>query len=435
MKKLAILRQRATDLKAEATTLLDKADADTDGVLSAEAEARYTEIEAELKTVAADIEKLEAVSDRRRRLDAVVTAAPQVPGVPRVTSNEADPVRTAGFRNLAEFAVSVRAASPGGSGRVDPRLATLMAAPTGYMEGGGSVGEGYMLPTEFRDQIWDLVSDSGDILGDIDMEPTSARQVDWIADESTPWGATGVQANWRAEGSQMSASKQATKGRSLTLHELYAFVLATDELLEDAPRLNARLTTKSAQAIAWKASEAVMWGTGAGQPLGFMTAASLVTVAKESGQAADTLDDQNILKMYSRLLVAPGDRPFWLANRDIVPQLATLQIGDQPVWMPPNGLIDAPGGMLLGLPVRYSEHSKTLGDLGDLVLGSFKGYYGARRTSGVQFAQSMHLFFDYGINAFRWTFRIGGQPHLSAAVSPANGSNSKSHFVALAERA
>lgn len=435
MKKLAILRQRATDLKAEATALLDKADTETDGVLSAEAEARYNEIEAELKKVADEIKVLEAVSDRRRRLDAVAVAVPQLPGVPRITSNEADPARTGGFRNLAEFAVAVRAAGNPSGARVDQRLATLMAAPTGFMEGGGSVGEGYMLPAEFRDQIWELVTDSGDILNDIDIEPTSARQVDWTADESTPWGATGVQANWRSEGSQMNVSKQATKGRSLTLHELYAFVLASEELLEDAPRLNSRLTTKAAQAIAWKASEGFMWGSGAGQPLGFMNATSLVTVAKELGQAADTLDDQNILKMYSRLLVAPGDRPFWLANRDIVPQLATLQIGDQPVWIPPNGLMDAPGGMLLGYPVRYSEHNKTLGDLGDLVLGSFKGYYGARRTSGVQFAQSMHLYFDYAINAFRWTFRIGGQPHLSAAVTPANGTNSKSHFVALAERA
>lgn len=432
MNKLAHLRQRVVDLKAEAIALLDKADSETGGALSADAEARYSVIETELAAANEEIRKLEAAADRRRSLGAIVTAAPQIPGVPR---GEAHPDRTGGFHNLAEFAVAVRNANPAVGRSVDTRLATLMAAPTNYMEGGGSVGEGYMVPAEFRDQIWDLVMNAGDFLDDVDIEPTSSRQVDWIADESTPWGATGVQAYWRGEGAQMSASKQATKGRSLALHELYAFVLATDELLEDAPRLNNRLTNKAAQAISWKASDAFMWGTGAGQPLGFMNAGSLVTVAKESGQGADTLDDQNVLKMYSRLLVAPGDRPFWLANRDVVPQLAVLQIGDQPVWMPPNGLIDAPGGMLLGYPVRFSEHAKTLGDLGDLVLGSFKGYYAARRTAGAQFAQSMHLFFDYGINAFRWTFRLGGQPHLSAAVSAANGANSKSHFVALAERA
>ena len=90
---------------------------------------------------------------------------------------------------------------------------------------------------------------------------------------------------------------------------------------------------------------------------------------------------------------------------------------------------------LLGYSIDWKEHCKTLGDKGDLQLVSPKGYYAARRTSGVQFASSMHLYFDYAIQAFRWTFRFGGQPHLSAPVAPANGANTKSHFVTLDERA
>lgn len=435
MKKLAELRQRLADLKAEGNALLDKADADNDGVLMADDEKRWNEIEASIKAVEGEIKGLEATAEKRRRLDAVQTASPTVAGVPRITSNEPNPARTAGFHNLAEFAVSVRNAS-GSSGHVpDQRLAGLMAAPSNYMEGGGSVGEGYMVPAEFRDQIWDLVTSFGSVIDMIDMEPTSARQVDWTADESTPWGTTGVQASWRSEGSQMSASKQATKGRSMPLHELFAFVLATDELMEDAPRLNARLTTKAAMALAYKASDAVFWGTGAGQPLGLMNSASLVTVAKETSQAADTVLAANLLKMRSRLLRVPGDQPVWTINSDVITQLAVLTIGDTPVWTPPNGLIDAPAGFLLGYPVMESEHNKTLGDLGDIVLGSWKGYYGARRTAGAQFAQSMHLFFDYGMQAFRWTFRLGGQPHLSAVVTPPNSANTKSHFVTLAARA
>ena len=226
-----------------------------------------------------------------------------------------------------------------------------------------------------------------------------------------------------------------TDPRVTPVHELYAFVLATEELLEDAPRLSARLTRKAGQAIAWKKNDAMVYGTGAGQPLGWFNAPALVSIAKESGQSADTLDDQNIIKMYARLLVVPGDQPFWLANRDTVPQLMTLQIGDKPMWVGTNGLVDAPNGILMGYPLRLSEHGRTLGDKGDIQLISPKGYYALRRTSGPQFAQSMHLYFDYAIEAFRWTFRFGGQPHLSAPVSPANGANTRSHFVTLDERA
>ena len=82
-----------------------------------------------------------------------------------------------------------------------------------------------------------------------------------------------------------------------------------------------------------------------------------------------------------------------------------------------------------------SEHSKTLGDKGDIQLIDPMGYYGLKKAAGVRFATSIHLYFDYGLQAFRWTVRFGGQPHLKAPVSPANGTNTKSHFVTLAERA
>lgn len=301
--------------------------------------------------------------------------------------------------------------------------------------GGASSGEGYEVPPEFRDSIFEVVSDLDEFGPLVDEEPTSKREVKGLADETTPWGGSGVTANWRAEGSQMSASKLATSPRSTPLHELYAFVLATEELLEDAPRLADRITRKAGQAIAWKKNSAMVYGTGSGQPLGWMNGGALVTVPKEGSQSADTILANNVINMFSRLLRMPGDNPFWLANSDTLPQLMTMTIGDRPIWMPPNGLVDAPGGILLGLPVRLSEHAKTLGDKGDLQLISPKGYYALRREGGAKFAQSMHLYFDFAIEAFRWTFRFGGQPHLSQPVSPANGNTTKSHFVTLAERA
>lgn len=424
-KTLKDLHQRQHDLKSATVAVLDLADAE-DRDLTADEESTVSQNEADLKTVATEIEAAEKNAERRRGLEAIRT----VPALASVT-NEPNPATTGGFASLAEFASCVRNACLPAGGGIDQRL---MAAPTNVMEGGGSAGEGFMLPVQFRDEIWQLVVGIDDILGMVDLEPTNARQIDGLADESTPWGSTGVQANWRAEGSQMSASKQATQGRSMTLHELYAFVNANDELLEDAPRLQNRLTVKAAQAINWKISDSLVYGTGAGQPLGWFESGALVSVAKETSQVADTINAANLLKMYSRLLIVPGDRPIWLANSDTLPALGTMTIGDLPAWIP-NGVRDAPGGSLLGWPLRFSELGKTLGDKGDIQLVSPKGYYAARRTQAVQFASSMHLYFDYNMTAFRWTFRFGGQPHLSAPMTPPNSSNTKSHFVVLDERA
>lgn len=423
MNRIAELRADLDALKKEGGSILDRA---VDDVLSEEDDAAFAAIEEKITAKKAEIEAAEKLAERRK----AVTASKSVPAFHNAV-NDPNPERTFGFKSMAEFGVAVRNASgPGGS--FDDRL--MAAAPTSPHKGGGSAGEGFMVPPDFRDEVWEQVSNMDNIINRTDLETTNARQVEAGADVTTPWGSTGVQAYWRSEASQMTESQLDTEGRVITLHEVYAFVTATDELLEDAPRLQGRLGRKSAEAISWKVDDAIINGNGAGKPQGWFTSASLVTVAKESGQAAATIDDQNILKMYSRLLRIPGDTPFWLVNPDTIPQLAAITIGDQPVWLPNNSMAGSMHGTLLGYPVILSEHAKTLGTTGDIHLVSPKGYHALRRTSGMNFASSMHLFFDYATTAFRWTFRFGGQPYLNAAISPANGSSTKSHFVALATR-
>lgn len=424
MNKLAELEKHLADLKGQGLIIIEAAEAG-DRDLSPEEQDDLGAIEAKIADTQSKIDNQKALQERRRTMEAIPSA------YGRNAVHDANPATTFGFNDMAEFAVAVRQASTSAGAR-DSRL---MAAPTNTHEGGAASGEGFEVPPDFRAEIFDIVTELDEFGPLVDEEPTMSRQVEKNVDETTPWSASGVQARWRNEGSQMTADKMAQEPRVVPLHQLYAFVTATEELLEDAPRLAQRLTRKAGEAIAWKKNDAMVNGTGTGQPLGWMNSDALLTIAKESGQAADTLSAANVLKMYSRLLSIPGDAPFWLANKDTVPELATMTIGDKPVWMPPNGLMDAPGGMLMGLPVRFSEHAKTLGDKGDLQLISPKGYYALRRESGPKFAQSMHLYFDYAVEAFRWTFRFGGQPHLSAPVSPANGSSTKSHFVALAERA
>lgn len=442
------LRQRVADLVAsgkekntEAKTLMAtiRAADDVDSVAGEQERLAalnddLDQIESDLATAREELEQAEAAANRDRVFADAEFTVPALSAGRSLYNAQAHPQRTHGFQSLGEFASAVHAASAGG-GQVDDRL-TQYAAPTNFhQERGGSAGEGYHVPPQFREEIFELVFAEPDIHSLIDLEPTSSNQVKVIRDETTPWGATGVQAYWRNESGQMSASKILDKETSVDLHELYAFCVMTDDLRQDAPRLSSRLSRQAARAIGWKMGGAVMTGTGSGQPDGYYGHAAEVVVAKESGQAADTLNDQNILKMYSRQL-NPG-RAVWLANQDILPQLGALTIGDQPAWLPPSGaLVGAPGGVLLGRPVILTHHAKTLGDKGDLQFVDLQGYYGPMKSNGVEFAESMHLYFDYAMQAFRWRIRFGGRPYLSAPVTPASGSgNTLSHFVQLAERA
>ena len=353
--------------------------------------------------------------------------------------------------DLASFALDVRQAAPKAeTGSVSERLQKYLnlysteagkiaaAAPTQVHEVVGTDEGGFMVPPDYRDLLWEVIMSEEGLFGQSNPEPTIKNMVAFAADESTAWSADGIQANWLAEAGQMSASKLATQGRLTRLEKIYAFVNVTDEILSDAPRLNNRLTRRAPEAIRFKIDEAMVNGNGTGKPLGWMNSPALITVAKEGGQAADTIVAENIANMYMRIFpesITAGAR--WLVNQDIFQQLTELEIGGRIVYSSPvTGIVNAPAGTLFGIPIMFSQHAKTLGDLGDIQLIDIaQGYYSTNKAGGIKFATSIHLFFDYDVNSFRWTFRVGGRPYLSAPIDPQFGSNSNSHFVALAARA
>lgn len=437
-KDIKVLRQRVADLKAQGRAALAKIETleqieNPNEEQAAQLQAATAEAEALVAKTETAVAELDAEEARlaRARLFAPSAARP----ANSIRSTEPDPAQTHGFHSMAEFGRAVYHASRGG-GTVDPRLLGRPgAAPTNVHETGGSSGEGFLVPPALRQEVVELMIEEPSLANMVDGEPTQGNSVNMVRDESTPWGATGVQAYWRAEAAQMTPSKMATKGAIVTLHELYAFVLATDELLEDAPRLQSRLTKSSAAAINWKASDAIMWGDGAGKPLGWMNGGSLVTVSKESGQTADTVVAENTAKMLARLPAGSIARAVWLINSEVLPFIMTMKIGDQAIWTPANGgFQNAPAGLLHGRPIMPVEHCAGIGDLGDIQLVDPMGYYAPRKANGLVFAQSMHLYFDYNMQAFRWTFRMGGQPFLSAAITPARGTATKSHFITLQAR-
>lgn len=427
------LRARLSEIRDEAQAIVDAADANTEnpGHMSDEQAAQFDSLMSEREQVEESIKRLETLEGMEqpapRQTKQPQPKDPVAQVRPRV---EDDPMR--GFKDAGDFALSVKSASlPGGE--FDERLKVL-GAPTGFHRETSSA-DGYMVPPQVREEVWSLVFANEGILSSVSPEPTESNQVQLYADETTPWSSDGIQANWASEGNQFSPTSLVTNARNVSLDKLYAFVLATEEILEDAPRLQNRVTQGAAAAIRWKADESIVNGDGVGKPLGWFNSGALITVAKEGSQSADTVVAANVLKMYSRLLQIGSAGAYWLVHQSVIPQLATMTIGDQPVWTPPNqGLVNAPGGMLLGLPVRLSEHAQTLGDKGDIQLVAPQGYYAAVKAGGIKFAASMHLYFDYDIQAFRWTFRMGGQPMLSAPISQAKGSQTLSHFITLAER-
>lgn len=435
MDRLKVLRARLAALAAEAETINASAD------LTDEQTERLNAIADEFAATKSKISALERTANLKAETSEStgrVTEPVAPKSEPRITGGapviESDPKR--GFESVAEFGNVVAQACRPGARTTDERLRVGAAAATTYGSEGVGADGGYAVPPQFASDIWGLTFNVGSVLSLFNPTPTSSSAVSIATSEWTPWGASGVLAYWVNEAGAITQSKPALKNALVNLHKLAVLVPATEELLEDAPRLNNLLTVQAANAIRYKADDSLVNGDGNGKPLGILNAGCLVSQAKTSGQAADTFTAANAAQMIGRLPAGSFPRATWLVGPDTYQQIITMTLGDQPAFMPPNqAMTGAPYGTLLGRPIIISDVCQTVGDLGDVYLVDPAGYAAFTKAGGIKSSTSMHLFFDYDEMAFKWTFRLGGQPYLSAAVSPAKGSSTYSHFVALAARA
>lgn len=456
---LRALQAKKADAIKGMRSLADKAAAESRD-FTAEEQAQYDKHKAEAESLTAQINREQDLIQAEAGLAAMSgggggAQAPPAAGVvvasgARIeTEHNADKDPNRGFRSLGEYAVAVRGAVfvARQGGQMDQRLASLggMAAIAGMnaaapgtvgTEGNGADG-GFLIPPGFSTTLWRHSLEEQALLPLCDGLPISGNSMSLPKDETTPWGTTGVRAFWQNEAAAATATKPVFGRMELKLKKLMALVPMSDELMADTVALGAYLEPNMARSIRWKTDEAVLFGTGAGQPFGCLnTGGSMVSVAKETSQTAATFNIQNASKMVARLLPGSYGTAVWLLNNDVLPQLFTMTLGNQPVYIAASGgAKENPYGFLLGRPVIVTQHAKAVGTQGDVSLVDLRGYQAIESQGGIQTATSMHLYFDADAVAFRATFRVDGQPKAAAAVTPANGSATLSHFVQLDTRA
>jgi len=248
----------------------------------------------------------------------------------------------------------------------------------------------------------------------------------------------GVRMYWAGEGDEKTSSKPKFRRVELEPHKLVGLVYMTDELMMDVAALEGYVRDMFAQEMGFKLDDAIIEGTGAGQPLGIKNSGALVSVAKEVGQAADSIVAENIEKMYSRIFPSSLSNSVWLINQNCWPQIFQLHhavgTGGAPMFMLPGSMPNAPAGTLLGRPIIPIEQCETLGDAGDIYFVDFK-HYMLTDKGGMQSALSMHVRFIYDETVLRFVYRVDGQPDINSAVTPFKTTDTQSPFITLAERA
>ena len=422
MKKVLEMRAKRENARLKAMEILNKAEKE-DRFLSSEEQKEIDKYEDEIRSWDASIERAE------RMIAMEPDEIEEKPEVKTAPKNEERKFKTFGEQLMAAY----RASMPGG--QVDNRLTTRAAS--GLNESNPSDG-GFLVQQDFVSELLKRTYETGILASKVKKIPisTSANglKINAVDEDSRANGSRfgGVQTYWEGEADKLAGTKPKFRVLELSLKKLTGLCYATDELLQDTAALESVIRQAFAEEFGFKIDDAILTGTGAGEPLGILNSSSLVTVAKESNQT-EKITVENLIKMWNRVWSRSRNNAVWFINQEIEPYLYTLKIGTTPVYVPAGGLSEKPYGTLFGRPVIPLEHCSALGEVGDIILADLNQYLLIDK-GGINAQSSIHVRFLYDENVFRFIYRVDGQPIWNKPLTPYKGTVTQSPFVALAKR-
>jgi HK97 family phage major capsid protein len=390
-------------------------------LMTAEQRTEFDEHMTKADTLKGDIDRAEKLAAAQRNTPSIEV------GIDHATEKP--------WGSFKEMLKAVHKHAISGRSQTDPRL----FAATGGSESVDSEG-GFIVPTEFSSQVWQRAYQTGEILQRCFEQPMSSnRLVIPAVDEDSRvdgsrWG--GVQSYYLNEAGTYTGTKPKFRRMELIAHKLIALTYATDELLDDGPAFASYLNNVVPQELKFRAEDNIINGPGAGAPLGVLNSGALITVAKDAADSGVTFTTADALAMWGRMWAPSRATSVWIHNQDVEPKLLNMVRGSgvavEFMYTPP-GKNGNPYGMMMNRPCIPVEYSATLGTVGDIILADFSQYCLATKGEA-KMDVSIHVAFLTGEQAFRWQVRHDGQPFWKKPLTPKNGSNTLSPFIACAAR-
>jgi HK97 family phage major capsid protein len=401
-----------------------------DALLAVTEPENITEHLAAAKAADAEVVAVQEQLDALEKLEAMAKA--NATREPATVHNNAE---DRPFKSSADFFSAVIGAGKAAlnGGPIDPRLQKLASGANESIDSEG----GFLVDVDTSNELMQRAYTVGTLASKCRQIPISAgangTKINGVDETSRANGSRygGIQSYWASEAATVTATQPKFRRIELYLKKLFALAYATEEQLADGPQLQAFINDNVPQEIAFKLDDAILNGTGAGQPLGILTSAAYVSQAAEAAQTATTLNAANISKMFGRMWAGSMPKAEWFMNQDVWQQLPQMTLANMPIYAP--NFTVSPYGTLFGKPINIIEQAATLGTLGDVSLMDLSQYALATK-GGVKQAVSMHVRFLYDEQVFKFTMRVDGQPMWNAPLTPFKGSATQSPFIFLAAR-
>ena len=397
-------------IKEKATTPIEELK-----VKTAEYEAKLVTLEASLKALQApaDVQPLGAVDEK------------------------GDP--SCGYKNTSElFNDEILKKTQGIVTKNYEKLLKITAehktAGTGLLAGSLQHGGG-LIPELFNTQIWERVGNITQLLNKVTIIPISGGNSLTIPalggyDESSGQYYGGVYFTDIGENTTIPDVRPKFETMTWTLKGQAAMTHISDNMLTFSPMsIGPFVERVMTSALANRIEDLLINGTGAGHPIGAVTAPCGISISAESNQEAATVNYYNIIKMKPR--ISNEQTATWMMNPNVQPQLDQLALliglGGNKI-----DINEALGGM----PRIKTHFCRSLGTIGDIILVDWAEdvmVVPQGQASNGKMATSIHFHFDTAQMAFRFIFYWDAQFAWRTVKTPRYG-DTVSPVVRLATR-
>lgn len=365
--------------------------------LTPEEEVEYTRLDVGVEECRKMVDKMTRTANLKDALNkpSRVISFPAV----RVRPSEDD----VAFRSFGEFLYCLRY-DPHGRKMSEYRAQTM----------GNPLEGGIMVPPQFRDELMRVLPENVVVRPRATVIPAGTYPdaeitIPALDQSSNLYG--GMTMTTFGEGVSTTETDADFREVSLTPNSLGGHVVVTDKLLRNWEAAGPTLQTIMRQAMVAYEDEQFLTGNGVNKPTGIIGHPSAITVARS---AAGQISYNDVVGMYSRILMRDMSNYVWVASQTTLPYLCNIRdAGNNNLWIQSAAAGIPP--TLMGIPVVFSEHMSTLGTAGDLALANFR-YYVVKDGSGPYLRVSDQVYFLQGKTVFRLEWNVDGKPWLDAPI-------------------
>ena len=391
MNQIMTLREKRAKLWEDTKAFLDSHRGE-DGMVSAEDNAIYEKMEADVVALGKEIERLERQAAIDRELDKPTASAlvskPMSPKPEQKSGRASDEYRKAFWNQMR--------------GRVTPEVYNALQVGT-LSEGG------YTVPDEFDRQLIEGLEDENIMRGLVHIIRTGSGE------HKIPIVASHGTGSWVEEEQQIPESDDAFSQVTLTAHKFATMIRISRELLNDSAfDLAAYIAHEFVRRAGAAEEQAILTGDGSHKPIGLLHATlgaqTGITTASSTAITADELIDmQHSLKSGYRR------KACWIMNDATISAIRKLKDGNsQYIWQP--GIKEGAPDMLFNQRVLMSNYMPLIGAGNKVILYGDYSYYWLAEREGRTLERLNELYAVTDQVGFKMTERLDGRLILPEAV-------------------